>query len=136
MKYCVEFGLFACCRTANAKAGKRPKEGVNRIFSLRIRFDTGVASRLQCLAVSPNEESLVISTSEAELLHLPFDDLSFWGDHVGEAAFDKLWKGFHQGAILGVDICQQLPHAATISNDKIVKVLPIRPVAYSTRNSR
>lgn len=70
-------------RRGSKKALTKPKEGVNRIFSMRTKFNTGATSRLQCLAVSPNEESIVITTRDAELLHLPFDDLSFWGDHVG-----------------------------------------------------
>ena len=33
-----------------------------------------------------------------------------------------MWQGFHQGSIVGVDLCSQLPLAATAGSDKTIKI--------------
>lgn len=75
---------------------------------------------IRCLTVSPSEETLVASTDQAQLYYLTLSSADIGkGD---QATFEVLAQAFHNGHILGLDVCIRKPLIATCSLDRSVRI--------------
>ncbi|XP_025110126.1 cilia- and flagella-associated protein 57-like [Pomacea canaliculata] len=75
---------------------------------------------ITCLAISPSEETLVASTDQAQLYYLTLSSADLArGD---QAIFEVLSQTFHNGQILGLDVCIRKPLIATCSLDRSVRI--------------
>ncbi|KAK7495825.1 hypothetical protein BaRGS_00012815 [Batillaria attramentaria] len=75
---------------------------------------------IRCLTVSPSEETLVASTDQAQLYYLTLSSADIGkGD---QATFEVLAQAFHNGQILGLDVCIRKPLIASCSLDRSVRI--------------
>ncbi|KAK7099818.1 cilia- and flagella-associated protein 57-like [Littorina saxatilis] len=75
---------------------------------------------IKCLTVSPSEETLVASTDQAQFYYLQLSSADIGkGD---QATFEVLAQSFHNGQILGLDVCIRKPIVATCSVDRSVRI--------------
>merc|ERR1719408_1026860 len=96
-----------------------PKEVYRQ--SKNIQLDNGTGVCVRCLALSPSEETLAVTTSTAQLFQLSL--LSSDLLKAEEApVFEPVLTPFHTGAILGMDVCIRKPLVVTCGMDKSVRV--------------
>lgn len=75
---------------------------------------------IKCLTVSPSEETLVASTDQAQLYYITLSTADIGkGD---QATFEVLAQSFHNGQILGLDVCIRKPLIASCSLDRSVRI--------------
>mmetsp|Transcript_13687 Transcript_13687/g.36226 ORF Transcript_13687/g.36226 Transcript_13687/m.36226 type:complete len:1228 (-) Transcript_13687:39-3722(-) len=99
-----------------------PKEAFRKTKTIRIDGVNGSANPcVRSLALSPSEENLAVTTSNAQLYQL-----SLLGQDLLKAeeapAFEPVLTPFHTGAILGMDVCTRKPLVVTCGMDKSVRV--------------
>lgn len=71
------------------------------------------------LALSPGEESAIISASNSQMYSLNMTDLE---TSKSELKCERLGQAFHFGSITGMDTCVRKPLIATCSADRSVRV--------------
>jgi len=98
------------------------KEAFRRTKTIRIDGINGSPTpAVRSLALSPSEENLAVTTSNAQLYQL-----SLLGQDLLKAeeapVFEPVLTPFHTGPILGMDVCTRKPLVVTCGMDKSVRI--------------
>jgi len=96
-----------------------PKEAYRRTREHRIDETAGVFVR--ALSVSPRDEVLGITLSSCQLYHMSLSSSDMLKTDE-TPALDHILTPFHNGAILGLDVCARKPLVVTCGVDKTVRV--------------
>lgn len=77
---------------------------------------------ITCLTVSPSEETLVASTNHSQLYYITLPSADLGRSDGDQIYFETLAQSFHNGQVLGLDVCIRKPLIATCSSDKSVRI--------------
>jgi len=96
-----------------------PKEAYRNVRTHRIDETAGVFVRSVC--VSPRDEVLGITLSSCQLFQMSLSSSDLLKTEE-TPALDHILAAFHNGAILGLDVCVRKPLVVTCGVDKTVRV--------------
>ena len=89
----------------------------SRSKALKIENSSGIVKNI---ALSPNEENLMVTTDTNQLLALSLTNSDIL--KADEMKFETVMQNFHHGAITGLDICMRKPLLVTCGSDHTVRV--------------
>jgi cilia- and flagella-associated protein 57 len=102
----------------NVNDPKEEKKYPNLLLSI-------MASRIKCLALSSNDDTLVFSTENNQLMKVNLNQEKKLNESV--AKYEYLIYPFHSRAISGLDVCIKKNLVATCSYDKTVRIWSYSP---------
>eukprot|EP00795_Rhopilema_esculentum_P004667 gene4667-20951_t len=76
---------------------------------------------INCLTLSPSEETLVSSTRDNQLYSITLSSADL-GKQGEQAAFEILSQSFHVAQITGLDVCIRKPLVATCGMDRSIRI--------------
>eukprot|EP00747_Dinoflagellata_sp_TGD_P106608 gnl/TRDRNA2_/TRDRNA2_169896_c2_seq1.p1 gnl/TRDRNA2_/TRDRNA2_169896_c2~~gnl/TRDRNA2_/TRDRNA2_169896_c2_seq1.p1 ORF type:complete len:1270 (+),score=343.39 gnl/TRDRNA2_/TRDRNA2_169896_c2_seq1:135-3944(+) len=91
-----------------------------QLYRMTRLIPLGTGELVRCLALSPSEETLAVTTNTSQLLQLGLSSEFQKGDEP--PVFEPVLTPFHTGAVLGMDICTRKPLVVTCGADKSVRV--------------
>jgi WD40 repeat protein len=117
-------GLVAGCAEGHVYVFERADKVEDRRSYYRrskaLRIDAVAAAAITNLALSPNEESLLLASDSNQLFTLPLTNVDMVKQE--DMRFEPLAQSFHHGAIIGLDLCMRKPLLVTCGIDHTVRV--------------